>query len=251
MTALPERIRGFTLIEIAIVLVVIGLLLSGGLLAIAPVLQSSRLTETNSKLDLLEDALLLYAIRNGCLPCPATGTLASDNANAGLAVDNTQGAYTINCATDACTNVPGVVPWRNLGISEEDIIDGFGYRISYAASDDLVETGDMVRSGTIWPQGDLTVQNTAGNAITPPAPDQAAYVLISHGPDHSFGFAAGSGVRAIDANGSADQTLNSNASPFVQDRPLDIEGANYFDDILRWRTGALIVQLCGVGECGN
>ena len=82
-----SRTRGFTLIEIAIVLVVIGLLLSGGLLGIAPVLQSSRVTETNSKLDLIENALILYALRNSCLPCPATGNLLSSNANVGLAVD--------------------------------------------------------------------------------------------------------------------------------------------------------------------
>lgn len=119
MIAPVDRTRGFTLIEISIVLVVIGLLLSGGLLGIAPVLQSSRVTETNSKLDLIEDALILYALRNSCLPCPATGNLLSSNANIGLAVDDTQGAYQTACATDTCTNnAQGIVPWRNLGLSD-------------------------------------------------------------------------------------------------------------------------------------
>ena len=42
--------RGFSLIEMAIVLVVIGIVLSGGLLAVSPVLESSKGNETNSKL---------------------------------------------------------------------------------------------------------------------------------------------------------------------------------------------------------
>ncbi len=250
MTAPLERKRGFTLIEIAIVLVVIGLLLSGGLLAVAPVLQSSRVTETNSKLDLIEDALLLYALRNSCLPCPATGNLASTNANAGLAVDDTQGAYQVACATDACTNLAqGVVPWRNLGLSEADATDGFGYRISYAVTSNLAQAPNMERVGTVYPQGTLVVNNRQAVDLT--AVEQAAYVLLSHGPDGSLGFATTSGVQKIDPNGSANQLDNSNGTPFVQDELFGITGANYFDDIVRWRTGPIIVQLCGVGRCGN
>lgn len=57
--------RGFTLIEMAIVLVVIGLILSGGILAVGPILQSTKTTETNARLDLIEKAILLHVIQNG------------------------------------------------------------------------------------------------------------------------------------------------------------------------------------------
>ena len=70
--------RGFTLIEMAIVMVVIhGLLISGGLLALSPVIQSSKISDTSAHLDRLEQSLTVYVIQNGCLPCPADSTADS------------------------------------------------------------------------------------------------------------------------------------------------------------------------------
>ncbi len=66
--------RGFTLIEISMVLVVIGLLLSGGLVALAPVIGGAKRTQTENTLTKIEYALLLYASQNNCLPCPADAT---------------------------------------------------------------------------------------------------------------------------------------------------------------------------------
>ena len=60
---------GFTLIEMSIVLVVIGLVLSGGIAAVTPIVQNTKVAETNQKLDRIEQALILHVIRNGCLPC--------------------------------------------------------------------------------------------------------------------------------------------------------------------------------------
>lgn len=240
-----SRTQGFTLIEIAIVLVVIGLLLSGGLLAIAPVLQSSRVTETNSKLDLLEDALILHAIVNGCLPCPATGTVLSETGTAGQAVDDA--AYNTGCADNNCAAAQGVVPWQNLGISEAEATDGFGYRISYAVDNTVVLANGMDRTGG-YPAGTLSVNNTAAVSLT----TAAAYVLISHGDDNSLAFATGSGAQTIDPNGSANQLENANAdTTFVQDVFFNLAGAAHFDDIVRWRTAPMVVQLCGPGSCGN
>src|SRR5262245_59637586 len=65
------RALGFTLVEIAVVLVVIGLIVSGGLLGLSPVLQNNKVTQTNGQMDKIEQSLVLYVIQNGCLPCPA------------------------------------------------------------------------------------------------------------------------------------------------------------------------------------
>ena len=119
-----SRQRGFSLIEIAIVLVVVGLIISGGLLGLAPVLQNSKVSQTNAALDRVEQALTVYVIQNGCLPCPADpGEL--DNATAGQSRDTTT-HYTTGCgagvANTACTTAngdrtQGVVPWVSLGLA--------------------------------------------------------------------------------------------------------------------------------------
>ncbi len=133
------KMRGFTLIEISIVLVVIGLLLSGGLLALGPVLDNAKRTETKNQIAKTEDALLLWAIQTGgCLPCPADGTLSAGNQGYGLtgasvpqtgiscpaiASTCTIQPAAINHAGAVNTNYAGVVPWRTLGLSEADVTD--------------------------------------------------------------------------------------------------------------------------------
>ncbi len=120
-----QRHRGFTLIEIAIVLVVIGLLLSGGLLAVGPVIQRAQITETQDKLDRIEDAIVLYVLQsdNQCLPCPGDGALATGSGNDGLSEDDgTPTFYGNGCSPNGGCRAAGgdnVVPWRTLGVWPE------------------------------------------------------------------------------------------------------------------------------------
>lgn len=244
--------RGFSLIEMAIVLVVIGIVLSGGLLAVSPVLQSSKENETNARMDRIEQALTLYVIRYGCLPCPAEPAIASGGTNAGWS----HGAayYNSGCTTacDATTvATQGVVPWVTLGLSEAEGRDGFGQRIDYAVTAALVATNGMMRTPpSTYPSGTITVQMSTANASAQQT-TAAAYALISHGVDRSLSWNA-AGQRFVDPNSSADQTNNSNGTPFVQDLMIrNTTTYNYFDDIVRFRTAPMIIQLCGTNACGN
>ncbi len=246
--------RGFTLIEMAIVLVVIGLILSGGLMAITPIAQNSRVTETKSKLGVIEDALQVYAIQHNCLPCPATATLATGGANVGQSLPQPLDAN--GCSTAACTNARGVVPWITLGLSEADVTDAWNMRISYAITAGLQTNGNLDRSSSDYsPLGTLQVSDLttpAGSAVTA----AAAYVLVSHGPDKAFAYGAATGTLQTDPHGSAAtdpqgrNAVTSNVN-FIQDDTRTVENAAYFDDIVRWRTKPLIVQNCGSGSCGN
>ena len=268
-----RSMRGFSLIEISIVLVVIGLIISGGLLAVAPVIQGGKVNESKGKLDRIEQALTLYVIQNGCLPCPADGSLTSTSANAGWSEDSTNAAFygpsagapnNRPCSNTGCTTsagaatAMGVVPWKTLGLSEADILDAWAGRVSYAVTSNLTTTvaSSMVRgSPAIYPVGTITVNN---NAATPRTQTTAAaYVLISHGPDRAWAFTP-SGTNNADPHGSGagdPQFINSPAnyaaSTVRQDEVSGIEAATYFDDIVRWRTAAIIIQSCGSNACGN
>ncbi len=241
---------GFTLIEMAIVLVVIGLVLSGGLVGIAPVIQNSKNSESGQRLDRIEQALILHVIRYGCLPCPATPGDASSVATAGQAVAGGT-PYATGCQAGVCTNAQGVVPWVNLDLSENDITDGFGTRISYAlsAANTLQVSNGMVRTPpSTYPVGDLDVNNVSGTNIT----SVAAYVLVSHGSNRAYGFLSQVGGTAItDPFSSVPELANSNGSPFVQDDYNGVRGTGYFDDLVRWRSAPMMIQLCGSNACGN
>lgn len=271
--------RGFTLIEISIVLVVIGLLISGGLVALAPVLENAKRTETENTMTKIEDALTLYAIQYGCLPCPADGSLASTNANAGRAEDNNGAFYDANCVDDnagtSCnsaantTNIIEVVPWRTLGLQEADAVDGWGNRINYhLVQDDPVYNGPtctgpgtgpyvsgIYRCGVNFPgnsAGYFIVNDTTGAEITNAA-QRAVYVIVSQGPDGDSAYASESGAqRANPRAGAASQNENTDGDEvFVQGNPIGIEGNTYFDDIVRWKTAPIFIQGCGESACGN
>jgi len=127
--------RGFTLIEMALVIAIIGLMVSGGIFAITPVLRQAKVNQTATALDQLEAALALFAIRNNRLPCPADGSLPSTNANYGIEPTPTP-VNGGNC-TVGTTNTNGfvvgnsVIPWRTLGLDESYSVDGWNNRISY------------------------------------------------------------------------------------------------------------------------
>ena len=259
-TGLLQRMRGFTLIEISIVLVVIGLLLSGGLLAIAPVLERTKITESNNRLDLIEDALVLYAIQHNCLPCPADGDLVTGSGNDGRSEDDAGGFYVIDCADEnggASCRADGqdnVIPWTTLGLTEADALDGWGNRFFYAVSPTLAVVNGLDRTPpSTYPPGTLTVGTTGDTDPFDNITTAAAYVVFSFGPDRSDARQGQSGATQADKYGSATQNDNSDAanSDYVQDLPINIEGNTYFDDILRWKSNPILVQQCGEGACGN
>jgi prepilin-type N-terminal cleavage/methylation domain-containing protein len=259
MTIRAALARGFTLIEMAIVMVVIGLVLSGGLVAVAPVVQNTKISETNEKLDRVEQSLILYAIRNGCLPCPADPAAPSDGSGTNPAGESIKAtatnAYISGCtSTAACSfgeTTQGSVPWVTLGLSEGDVTDGFGTRIDYSVTSALAHDNGLVRTPpSTYPSGALTVNNYSGR----PQTTAAAYVLVSHGIDRFGGYVAGSGNHITSGTYSSSTTQAENKdgdTTFIQDVFYPIGTTTYFDDIVRWRSAPMIVQLCGTNACGN
>lgn len=280
MTTQTLAARGFTLVEIAIVITIVGLLLTGGILIIDPAVNRERRTETVDKMKRIEDALQIWVIETGgCLPCPADGTLTSASANNGFGRAGGANQTTATCENfgTTCdiqpvainhpgagnTNYAGVVPWRSIGLSEEQVTDGWGNRIAYAVTDaganQLVtfESGNTTPplefDGSAFQDGALTVTDITPTNIT----TTAAYVIISRGEDGAFGYSRsgpGSGGALFDARGTAGSDQGDNADNddvYVQDTAVDVETADYFDDMVRWKSGPLITYECGPGSCGN
>ncbi len=66
--------RGFSLIEISLVLIIAGLALGGLLAVLGPQLEQRKYSETQRQLKDASDALLAFAMVQRRLPCPATAT---------------------------------------------------------------------------------------------------------------------------------------------------------------------------------
>ena len=106
---------GFSLLELAIVLLIVGVLLGGLIMPLSARMEQQRFATTREQLDVIQDALTGYALARDSLPCPATP--ASDG----------QSAIT----GGGCTRQHGFVPAVTLGLpgaQNEDqlLLDAWG-----------------------------------------------------------------------------------------------------------------------------
>ena len=155
--------HGFTLIEIAIVLVIVGLLLGGLLMPLATQVEGQRRTETEKTLREINEAIIGFALVNGRLPCPANPALATGVVGAGL--ERAPAPITTVCTG----GIVGVVPWATLGVSE---LDAWGRRFTYRVTD--------------WYSDQILPTNTVAAPPPPPPacvtnPTNASFALCSDG----------------------------------------------------------------------
>ena len=111
MDSPSRRTRGFTLIEVVVVLLIFGFILAMAAAVTRGVLASQKRTTTATRMAGVDAALVQFAMQQKRLPCPANGTLASSDNNAGV-----EGGRTAAGCTGNLQN--GVVPWRALALSE-------------------------------------------------------------------------------------------------------------------------------------
>lgn len=159
-----RRMRGFTLVELAVALAVIGLLLGMLIVPLNTQIDQQRINDTQKQSSVIVEAILGFAVANGRLPCPAQATVANTTAGAGLEART-------GTACTVALNGQGVVPWATLGVAETDAWGRrFTYRVTTALADD--PTGGLQASFTLATTagntGDITVEATSGAWISPP-----------------------------------------------------------------------------------
>lgn len=189
---------GFSLIELAIVLVIAGIVMKYGLQSFAAYAEQGFRDATTARLSAVEEALVLFVQRNRRLPCPANGTLPITNAQNG--VEQLDPASLANETTVcAAGNQFSVVPWRTLGLASQDVAsDGWGRRITYRVANGA---NGLTRNRTVGGVDGMNMtdckasatDNTALNAAACPAgtPFRAPLAFIH-----------GKGIQVQDGNGN-------------------------------------------------
>jgi len=126
---------GFSILEMAIVMVIVGTLLGGLLVSFSSVEERNRRTDAKNTLEEIKEALYGFAQINGRLPCPAIP------ASTGTASPVIAGA---------CAQQHGFVPWATLGLSgaingDNLLIDGWlsPYRYSITTANAAAFTNQI------------------------------------------------------------------------------------------------------------
>jgi prepilin-type N-terminal cleavage/methylation domain-containing protein len=219
---------GFTLIEMAIVLMIVGLLLGGVFVPLSAQMEQRNNSDTQKALSEIKEAIIGYALANGQLPCPAVPTIATGQANAGIA------------RTPPCTGASstGVLPWATLGVSETD---AWGNRYTYRVTSDFADAIGNSTYGGCTPSpipalasfglcsvGNLNVLSAASGGTTIAANVPA--VIISHGKNGAGAYTPNGTQLAVSSN--ADEQGNSDGSTdnnYVSHTPTST-----FDDLVVW-----------------
>lgn len=227
--------NGFTLVEMAIVLVIFGLLLTMFLTPFTTQRDAQNRAKTQILLNEAKEALIGYAVTNGYFPCPDTD-----------AVPDGDGEEHRD-ANGKCSADEGILPWDNLGIDRADAWNHyFRYRVDATFADNFTKFTIANAEGFSGIQ--INGENNAALVSTNSRP---AAIILSHGTN---GFGAKNLNTSNPANQepaatSTDEQENSDGDlTFVSHTPTPQGSANEFDDMLAWISPKVLINRMIVAE---
>lgn len=183
-----NKLRGFTLVELAIVLVVVSLAVGFGIQAFQNGSSLSCTQTAEQQIKGIEQALKKFVDTNNRYPKPAYATQGTNNPEFGKeateASDPTKAPYAALVPTNMI-HVSGVlfgaVPTATLGLGNEYAADCWGDKFTYAVTNALTSSHNGVGHASNV-EGAITVKTGTNGALTDVS-TKVAYVIISHGAD--------------------------------------------------------------------
>ncbi len=223
--------QGFTLIEMAMVIFILGLMMSAFLEPLATRVEEEQRNNTQIQLDDIEEVLYGYVLRNNTLPCPDCTATAVAGCGAATAGDG----IADQTVPGVCDTEFGNLPWADLGVKGTDQWENnFTYRVDDVFADITDGTGcaasaTLSVSFSLCSDGDIEIfsSDTAADAgaVGDVATDIPA-VVVSHGKNWASA--------ASDDEGQNDPNINNdNDNEFVDKDYSQAVGAEY-DDMLIW-----------------
>jgi len=218
----PSREAGFSLLELALVLVILGIMGGMALPLLKARISHAAILKTRDNQEYVLTAIAAFVAKNRRFPCPAVPHVTGEN-------------YGVEPRERRCpgSKAEGIVPFRTLGISENFAKDGFKRWMTYVVDSNLAdkehENNIHAVSG-----GRLIVYNEQEQPVivdqAPRNPNFIALVLISHGE---------SGVGAFVGNGQTTKIISDTSPPHKRE---NYDGNFMFiesrqtDDMIRWES---------------
>ena len=246
--------KGFTLVELAVVMAIVGLLLGGIMATLNTVAERRGWEDTQRRLDYARDLLFSFAIVNSRLPCPASG-LTGDEAFATGSAATGGGSCTAPYGGYLPAKAIGFQPISPSGAA----LDGWGNPIRYAVS--ATPWGLPTADGRFTRKHVATDTKVAWSVSTTPAD------LVICSAATASATSCDGGISVVNANTvvaivfstgkngatggtGTNESRNLDSNALFVSRTPDSSGATggEFDDLLAWiPVGQLYGRLIAAG----
>lgn len=283
LSRLQKCRAGFTLLEMAIVIIASGLLLSLGITLYRNYLNNRYANESYDNLRLVDSSLALFINANGRLPCPSNPTIPVTDPNAGREIPIASCTTLRDPATAVGTCLDGVcrangrdteadlettqgdpvliggLPFRDLrdsgstsSASQVESLDSWAFQFTYAVSGYLTDINKYRASyGAIDVRTEPTTSAPSGVALVDP-PGSSQYVIVAHGKNHVGAYTASGQIPfpcVVGATRDADN-CDGDAS-FTSGLRKEVATNEYFDDVLVYNSYSLSMLWDFVGTSAD
>ena len=212
-----RRQAGFSLIEIAIVLVIVGLMIGGLVTPLTVQLEQRKVAETQQALEEAKEALTGYALRYGYLPCPAISPMNG--------LEDRRGA---RCNGDKRV---GFLPWATLGLRQAD---SWNHLLRYSVTPAFSDSEQQFNLGT--PRDISIVTRNGGPLLQATALNDIPAMIMSHGKN-GYGATSVQGQRQVVPMGNnVDERNNATSANIYISRAASgaQQPGGEFDDLVVW-----------------
>jgi prepilin-type N-terminal cleavage/methylation domain-containing protein len=220
---------GFTLIELAVVLVIVGIVISIVATVLPSLIQTTKIKKARAILEKVEYTLEGYFAANGQCPCPDTDGDGLENRITGATPP----------ADDTCSAYVGYLPYRTLGLSSGE--DNWRNPIVYAVYEDLIKTTSGSGSNYFC----YRLRDIINYYRTNPTDTGKLYTTDSNGDTNQAYIIVSGGREDLDGSGGFLDGLNSGSDQQFES-PNKIMDANY-DDLV----GAASFSLLHGRDCAG
>lgn len=258
---------GFSLIEMAVVLVIIGILAGAALSILGSSVDTAKFSATKDKMTEIMNSLHRFYAANGRLPCPAQLTKKLGDVASGATGDVAYGeeiyltAGIGKCDVDPTTGTPanstvpagtykigsagtyvykGALPIRALSLPDTMMYDEYGSKFTYIVTEKFT---------TSAVNGVITVDD---GIVPTTISSTVAVAVISHGKDRKGGYTSGTTI-GIACNTAGKDMANCNQGTvantvagtvtLTDTQYNDLAAANWFDDIIKWEDKNKVIGL--------
>ena len=212
-----RRHAGFSLLELALVLVVLSLLASGALPLLSGQREIAARQEAQRLLDQVRDSLLGFALSTGRLPCAAAP--GGDG-------------------REDCSREHGVLPWATLALPARD---PWGQQLTYYAHARFTQVPADPLASAIGLDSSGNARIKASHDASGELADSLPLVVVCHGQRAAGGWRDGRQI----AGASGNEAENADADLIFIHRDPGPD----FDDLLLWISPAILKsRLAAVGR---